>query len=197
VPSLQALHLELTRGSGSWLLACWSCSYAAVGVRIVWVSGKVQRSHGGRRSWAGVHGVVVILATTWCWCCSQSGFGGKDPWSSVQCDWRQGPVHFQVVASEEQERSSSLWRWMRRGPHALCVQVGCAGAVTGVSSFARLKSRDRRLCVRGSRLLTLWRRSLSGHLGSQRAVVRRGTAVASPAQSLGPSLWLLSQDEVV
>jgi hypothetical protein len=53
--------------------------------------------------------------------------------------------------------------------------------------------------VRGSavvcarlKVATLWRRSLSGHLGSQRAVVRRGTAVASPAQFLVPFFWLLS-----
>jgi hypothetical protein len=29
-------------------------------VRFVCVGGKVHRSHGGRRSWVGVHGVVVI-----------------------------------------------------------------------------------------------------------------------------------------
>jgi hypothetical protein len=81
------------------------------------------------------------------------------------------PVHFKVVAFEEQERSSSLRRWMRRGPHALCVHVGCAGAMTSVSSYARLESGDRRLCVRGSRLFTLWRRSSSGHSGLQRTVV--------------------------
>jgi hypothetical protein len=49
-------------------------------------------------------------------------------------------IHFQVAASGEQERSSSLRRWMRQGPHALCVHVGCAGAVTSVSSYARLES---------------------------------------------------------
>jgi hypothetical protein len=95
-------------------------------------------------------------------------------------------IHFQVAASGEQERSSSLRRWMRQGPHALCVHVGCAGAVTSVSSYARLESGDRQWCVRDSRMFTLWRRSLSGYSGSQRAAVRSGTTVASSARSFVP-----------
>jgi hypothetical protein len=98
------------------------------------------------------------------------------------------PIHFQVVASEEQERSSSLRTWMRRGPHTLCVHVGCAEATTGVSSYARLELGDQRLCVRGSRLFTLWQRGSSGHSRLQRAAVWRGTSVASSTLFLVPFL---------
>jgi hypothetical protein len=40
--------------------------------------------------------------------------------------------------------------------------------------------------VRDSRMFTLWRRSLSGYSGSQRAAVRSGTTVASSAWSFVP-----------
>jgi hypothetical protein len=61
-----------------------------VGGHIVRVGGKVQRSHGGQQSWVGVVRILVVV-------------------SSVTND--KVPVHFQVVASEEQER-----RWMRVRP---------------------------------------------------------------------------------
>jgi hypothetical protein len=103
------------------------------------------------------------------------------------------PVHFQVVASEEQEREvdavkpllfvRSCWLcWCCDGCFFLC-EAGVRGLTV--------------VCERGSRLFTLWRRSSSGHSGLQRPVVWRSTAVASSAQFLMPFLWLLSQDEVV
>jgi hypothetical protein len=76
----------------------------------------------------------------------------------------QVPVHFKVVVSEEYEKSSRR-RWMRRGPHALSVQVGCAKVLMGASSDARLESGDRRLCVCGIRLFFPWQKSSSCHSG--------------------------------
>jgi hypothetical protein len=37
---------------------------------------------------------------------------------------------------------------MRRCPHSYSVQVDCAGVLMGASSYARLESWDRWLCVR-------------------------------------------------
>jgi hypothetical protein len=58
--------------------------------------------------------------------------------SSVMGD--KVPVHFKVVVFKEYEKSSSLRRWMWRGPHTLIVHGDCAGVVLGASSYARLES---------------------------------------------------------
>jgi hypothetical protein len=135
---------------------------------------------------------LLCLVLWWSWC--RLGVGDAPGVVSVatilgtvsSVTGSKVPIHFQVVASGEQERSSSLRRWMWQGPHTLCIHVGCAGAATGVSSYARLESGDRRWCVRGSRMFTLLWRSLSGHSGLQRAAVRRGIMVASSARSFVP-----------
>jgi hypothetical protein len=54
----------------------------------------------------------------------------------------EAPIHFNVVVSKEYEESSSFKRCMRQGPHALSIQVDCAGVATGASSYARLVSGD-------------------------------------------------------
>jgi hypothetical protein len=76
-----------------------------------------------------------------------------------------------VAVSEGHEESSNLRRWMWQGPHASSVQDECTGVALGASSYARLESGDRRLCVRGLRMVTSWQRSLSSHSVLQRAAV--------------------------
>jgi hypothetical protein len=56
---------------------------------------------------------------------------------------------------------------MWQGPHAWSVKDDCTGVALGVFSYARLESRDRRLCVCGLRMVTPWW-SLSGHSVLQR-----------------------------
>jgi hypothetical protein len=72
VPSLEASHRELVLTCGSGVLVGrWSCSCATAAdeEHKVRVGGEVRRGHGGRQPWAGVHGVVVFLASAWCrWC---------------------------------------------------------------------------------------------------------------------------------
>jgi hypothetical protein len=70
----------------------YMAKFAAVGVRFVCVGGKVQRNQEPWRSAVlGWCAWCCVDPGAWCWCCSLSDFGGKDPRSSVQCDGRQGP----------------------------------------------------------------------------------------------------------
>jgi hypothetical protein len=107
------------------------------------------------------------------------------------------PVHFKVVVSEEYEKSSRLKRWMRRAPHALIVQVDCAGVATRASSFAWLEQGSTVVCVRlevanpVAEELVLSLGLAAGH------AFWRGTALESTTQFLVAFIWLLSQDEVV
>jgi hypothetical protein len=80
------------------VVAWWSCSFTAGGVRIVHVGGKVQRSHGGRKPWVGVHGVVVILVLVWFGVAPRAGLVARILGAGSSVTGGKVLVHFQVVA---------------------------------------------------------------------------------------------------
>jgi hypothetical protein len=95
---------------------------------------------GSRESWASVHATVLILALAWCSYALSAVSVARILGAVSSVTGGKVPVHFKVVVSEEYEKSSRLKRWMRRAPHALIVQVDCAGVATRASSFAWLES---------------------------------------------------------